>query len=77
MAAASWVAVMARYPGMAWALARTASSPPACCTPKNSTTTSAMVITMLWIRSVTDAARKPPMAVYTTMTRAHTIMVGR
>ena len=38
--------------------------------PKPSTTIRAMVMTMLWIRSVVDTARKPPMMVYRMTTAA-------
>ena len=44
------------------AFSATAAQPPAAFTPKKSTMTSASVITMDWIRLVTEAAMKPPSA---------------
>ena len=44
------------------AFATTASQPPAVLMPKMRMMTSAAVITMLWIRLVTEAAMKPPVA---------------
>ena len=51
-----------RYPGMLCALATTFDQPPATLMPKNTITISEKVITMLWIRLVTDAAMNPPSA---------------
>ena len=51
---------MLKYPGRDFAFSITAFMPPAVLTPKNSTISRAIVMTMLWIRSVMEAARKPP-----------------
>ena len=45
------------------ALAVTDSQPPAWLMPKKTMNTRAKVMTMLWIRSVVDTARKPPRTV--------------
>ena len=48
--------------------------PPADTVAKMSTKSSAIVMMIPWIKSVIDAARNPPAAVYPTITIAETII---
>ena len=66
----SYEAFIERYPGRLFALSMTASTPPALLIPNVTTTTSAIVITILCIRSVVETALKPPIIVYPTITAA-------
>ena len=45
--------------------------------PNRTITISATVMTMLWMKSVVEAARKPPSVVYATITTPETIMAVR